>query len=514
MSDEDVKGLLSRHVGRGRVESVEGNVVRVAEPEDDLPPQLPVVSPQWQPSPQAITLGLDPQAPLDNARQFAARYCNRNGTPQVWFWGDQFWRWNGQYYAPRSKEEIRGQVYAFLDGAVRKNTDNVRFRPKKQHVEELLDGLRSSLALSSACTPPMWLDTGEPAKDWIVCRNGIVNVITDEVRELTHRLWAQSGLEFDWNVEAECPTWDRFLEDVFGDDPESVMFLEEFMGYCMTGDTKFEKAAMLIGPRRSGKSTIVDLIGKLVGDGAYAGLSFNDWLSTAKSAQVLIGKRVVAFPDVRLKPVKWYGASVDRGGIDHRSSELLLKITGRDKISIGQMYAEAWNGVLQAKIILTSNEVPNFNDTSGVLPTRFIKLQFRRSFAGCEDVNLRSKLYAELPGIAAYCIGAYQRLCKRGHFIQPASAADLERAVLAASDPFSAMALECFVPDPAGTVTKAVAYSRFQTWCEDNGHPDLKRTTRDNKFGERLRTVAGFEHLTDYRPAGQPRHWAGMRLRK
>jgi putative DNA primase/helicase len=60
----------------------------------------------------------------------------------------------------------------------------------------------------------------------------------------------------------------------------------------------------------------------------------------------------------------------------------LLKITGRDKVSIPQMYDQAWNGVLPAKIVLTSNEVPNFNDASGVLPTRFIKLQFRQSFAG------------------------------------------------------------------------------------------------------------------------------------
>ena len=293
-----------------------------------------------------------------------------------------------------------------------------------------------------------------------------------------------------------------------------MTFLEEFMGYCMTGGTKFEKAAMLIGPRRSGKSTIVALVGMLVGDGAYVGLSFNDWLASAKATQVLIGKRVVAFPDVRLKPGKMYGQNYDAGGIDHRSSELLLKITGRDKVSLGQMYEQAWNGVLAAKIILTSNEVPNFNDTSGVLPTRFIKLQFRQSFAGREDVNLRSKLIAELPGISAYCVGAYQRLCERGNFVQPASAAELEKAVLAASDPFTAMALECFVPDPVGTVPKAKAYARFAMWCDENGHSALKISIKENRIGARLRQLPGFEQITDHRPHGQPRGWLGMRLRQ
>jgi putative DNA primase/helicase len=460
---------------------------------------------------------LDPQAPLDNAREFARRCCYRDGISEVWFWGDGFWRWNGQYYAPYDKEQLRGQVYSFLDGALRKNTENSRFRPKRSHVEELLDALRACLALDPNCVPPMWLDTEEPAEDWVVFRNGIVNVWTLEKRELTHRLWTQSGLGFDWDIEAECETWWRFLDDLFGDDGESRAFLMEFMGYCMTGDVRFEKGAMLIGPLRSGKTTIVYVIGKLTGEGAYVGLSLNDWLGSAKATQVLIGKRVLAFPDVRLKPGKWWGQNYDAGGIDHKSCELMLKITGRDKVSIPRLYAEAWNGVLQGKIILTSNEVVNFNDESGVLPTRFIKLQFRRSFFGCEDIDLRDKLAAELPGIAKYCLGAYQQLRERaekgGGFVQPESATALERAVLVKSNPFTIMAEECFEPYPAGEVVKTVAYAVFQRWCIANHREDLLLKVSPNEFGARLRSVPGFENLTDRRPAGQPRHWVGIRLR-
>ena len=60
---------------------------------------------------------LDPQAPRDNASAFAQRFCYRDGSPEVWFWQGQFWRWNGQCYTPFSEDEIRGQVYRFLDSA-------------------------------------------------------------------------------------------------------------------------------------------------------------------------------------------------------------------------------------------------------------------------------------------------------------------------------------------------------------------------------------------------------------
>src|SRR5262249_19352456 len=113
---------------------------------------------------------------------------------------------------------------------------------------------------------------------------------------------------------------------------------------CLRGSLTLECPAQMwldtredakdIGPKRSGKSTIAHVIGRLVGHAAYVGLSLNDWLATPKAAQVLIGKRVGVFADVRLKQGRAYGQNYDPGGADHRSSELLLKITGRDKVSI------------------------------------------------------------------------------------------------------------------------------------------------------------------------------------
>jgi putative DNA primase/helicase len=153
------------------------------------------------------------------------------------------------------------------------------------------------------------------------------------------------------------------------------------------------------------------------------------------------------------------------------------------------------------------------NDGDGALPSRFIKVRFNVSFYDREDVFLREKLSHELGGIAAKCLRAYQQACKRGHFIQPRTAASLEREVLAASDPFAAMALDEFVPDANGTVVKSHAYARFRRWCEENDRQDLSRTTPENRFGIKLRAVTGFERIDVCRPHNQPRCWVGMRLR-
>jgi putative DNA primase/helicase len=171
----------------------------------------------------------------------------------------------------------------------------------------------------------------------------------------------------------------------------------------------------------------------------------------------------------------------------------------------------AWPASAQADDCL---EVPNLNDASGVLPSRFIKLHFPVSFYGREDVNLRGKLEAELSGIVVRRVRAYGELCARGHFIQPSSASVLEREVIAASDPFAAMMLECFVPEPAGTEVKSKAFTIFQSWCAQGGHIALAKLTPDRTFGKKLVGVAGFEGVTTGpRAHGKPREWLGMRVR-
>jgi putative DNA primase/helicase len=491
---------------------VAARIVKSLKPKEPAPhfgegPALPVAA-----------VVLSAQAPYDTAKEFTRRHCAKDGKLVVYFWQGQFWRWNGRHYEGDDKEHtvLRGKVYEFLDKAHRwaGHGQTVPFQPKPEHVNAVLDGLRAGLALGVECQPPMWLDTRQPATEWIVFQNRIVNVLTGEVRELTPNLWVHSALGFDWEPEAQCPRWQRFLEELFPGDEESKQCLEEWTGYCMTEETKFQKGAMLLGPKRSGRGTWTHVMRKLVGDESYVGLSFNTWTSGDNSREVLIGKRVGVFSDVRFKPGKMYGQNWDAGGITHKDAELALNITGEDTITIPRKYIGAWRGQLRLKLTVISNEVPNLNDSSGVLPSRFVKVRFSVSFFGREDVNLRAKLEAELPGIAVRCLKAHRRLCERGRFVQPKSAEVLELELAEASgDPFAAMALETFAPDAEGTVTKTVAYMKFELWCRNNGRMDLFMKTRNNKFGERLREVAGFERVTDMRPHGQPRQWLGMRLR-
>jgi putative DNA primase/helicase len=457
---------------------------------------------------------LSPSGPYDSAKEYVRRKCWKDGSLATYFWQDQFYEWNGRYYEVVEERVMRDRVYAFLDDSKKGNVnEEQRFRPKPTHVNDMLDGLKSGLVLGAKWLPPMWFETGERATNVLAFKNGLVNVLTGEWVEPTPGLWLHSALEFDWKPDAVAPRWERFLEEIFPGDQESKDFIEEWFGYCMTEETKFQKAAAFIGEPRSGKGTLTDILHELAGDSGYVSLSFHDWLATPNSKEDLIGKRVGVFPDVRFKPGKFYGANYDPGGIDHKSSELLLKITGEDRLTIPRKYIAAWKGRLPMKPILLANDPPNLNDESGVLPTRFIKIAFGQSFLDKEDVELPKKLRKELSGIAVRCLAAYRRLLARGRFIQPKSGLALERDILAQSDAFVAMAHELFAADPEGEVHCGQAYAKFDVWCEARGRLDLKRSIPNNHFGKRLRKVKGFHLVRSHKVHGQPRVYLGIRLR-
>ena len=84
--------------------------------------------------------------------------------------------------------------------------------------------------------------------------------------------------------------------------------IEEQLGLGMTNEVKFQKGFLWIGKKgREGKGTLAFILERLCGSGAYASLSFHTWLRGEYSSEVLIGKKVGVFPDVRFKDVKWYG---------------------------------------------------------------------------------------------------------------------------------------------------------------------------------------------------------------
>ena len=83
---------------------------------------------------------------------------------------------------------------------------------------------------------------------------------TMQTFEASPQWFNYNALDFDYEENlnmsiSQCPRWDEFMTQLFGDDMESKVTLLQYMGLLLTPITKFQKALFIVGPKRSGKGT-------------------------------------------------------------------------------------------------------------------------------------------------------------------------------------------------------------------------------------------------------------------
>src|SRR5207302_11177913 len=84
--------------------------------------------------------------------------------------------------------------------------------------------------------------------------------------------YTHNALPFSYEANPPEPRqWLKFLGQLFPDDPASIGTLQEIFGLCLTDDTRFEKAFLFKGPKRSGKGTIGRVLRALIGAVNVAG---------------------------------------------------------------------------------------------------------------------------------------------------------------------------------------------------------------------------------------------------
>src|SRR5205085_12471631 len=69
----------------------------------------------------------------------------------------------------------------------------------------------------------------------------------------------------DYCPDAACPTWERFLNDIFKGDKELITFVQRLLGRCLTGDVSEQVLPIFWGGGANGKSTLVNAVLETVG---------------------------------------------------------------------------------------------------------------------------------------------------------------------------------------------------------------------------------------------------------
>ena len=418
----------------------------------------------------------------------------------------EWWRFTKSGYQQLDDETIRADVYQHLDRVWTTDKGN----PKKLGTSAYL--VSEVLKAATACgtlvngAMPQWLDgrKGANPADIVAFQNGLVDTAAFRVgiRELippTPAWFSGVACPYNFNPDARCPQWKKFLGEVFPGDEDSVSLLQEWFGYQLVPDNKYEKLMMLVGPPRSGKGTTIEALTAMLGSEQIASTSFSK-LAGRFGLHPLLGKLSAVMPD----------AHITRSTDSKAALEVLKNISGNDAQGVDRKGIHEMPRVhLPVRFTIAVNDLPELPDSAGAVKPRLLLLYFPVSFQGRENPNLKTQIAGEAAGICAWALEGLCRLREQGAFTVPekttAMVAEFDRLI----SPVRGFIHECCEVVEGSWVEKSVAFAAWKDYCSERGLDAGNNAT----FGKNLTAAEKSISTARLGTEGQ-RFWAyrGIRL--
>ncbi len=428
---------------------------------------------------------LAPVEVLTDARELDARHAaqqylevsRKDGLYCLRYHRGIFRLWKKGSYIEVRPSEVRADVIINLNKVCHHLSTGV--------VNNVLDQVKAMSLLPFQIEEPAWIGGNSapwPADEMLPAKNGLVHLpsaldgIADCMLPPSPRFFNSSALDYDFALKASLPElWLRFLYELWGEDCGALDTLQEWFGYLLTPDTSQQKIMLLVGPKRSGKGTIVRVLRSLIGVANVCGPTLAS-MSTNFGLWPLLGKSLAVVNDARLSGRTDTAVVVER----------LLSISGEDALTVDRKNLEPVTAKLPTRITLVSNELPRLGDASGALASRMIVLRLTRSFYGDEDHDLTRKLLAELPGILRWAIEGWKRLRDRGRFAQPDSGETMLAELHDLASPVAEFVREGCIVEPSQQVLISDIYGEYKRWAESKGRGHIED---ERGFGRLLRAA-------------------------
>ena len=218
--------------------------------------------------------------------------------------------------------------------------------------------------------------------------NGIIVLKTGDLLPHNPSYYFTKICPVEYNPKCKAPKVVQFLRDILPDEKTRQALLR-YLGYCLTGDVREEKALFIVGSGRNGKGTLSRMLMTLLGDfatpfkiDALLQRRFDkDGDAPTPEFAKLDGCRLAVANEVPM------GRKLD---VAH-----FKDLTGGDKISIRRMHQESSTIENPThKFILSGQHFPELADVNDIgLQERIITLEFPQSFTGLNcDQNLKYEL--------------------------------------------------------------------------------------------------------------------------
>ena len=310
----------------------------------------------------------------DEAFQKPVFFCDKT------FLFDRFATWLKNTY---HVVKINNQLHIYQNGiyvegenlgtVIRENIPNI----KKNQKAEVFDCLRDITECKA-----------QADARYIAFRNGVLDIVTGQMQPFSPDLVITNQIPWDYNPEAYSELADDTLNKLACGDQPIRALLEECIGYCFYRANDYKKSFMLTGKGNNGKSTFLDCVKAILGDGNISALDLKE-LGDRFSTSMMFGKLANIGDDI--------GDDFLQGS----QVATFKKVVSGNRIKAERKGQDPFEFNPYVKLLFSANDIPRMKDKTGAVLNRLVIIPFNARFtkylpSGEIDPDYNPKIRYEL----------------------------------------------------------------------------------------------------------------------
>jgi P4 family phage/plasmid primase-like protien len=373
-------------------------------------------------------------------------YTTRNSkNPETWIYQEGIYVPHGETYIQETVRNTLGQAYT------------------TQLANEIINKIRADTYIE----PQEFFDKQNEHINILPVQNGLLNLYTKELSEFTPKKFFFHKAPVYFNPKAKCPKIQEFVKEVL-DNEQDVAVMQEFFGFALLKEYRYEKSLMLHGSGSNGKSKLIELLKLLVGAENCSSMSLHA-LDQQFGLGQLHNKLLNVCGDISSHALKGTG--------------MFKSLTGRDPVTADRKYLEPIQFVNYAKMVFSANQIPPTNDLTEGFFRRWIIFKFPYKFVG-EDVlrtaTTEEKQFLklknpkiieeittekELSGLLNWALEGLQRLEEQNEFSYSKNTEEIKEAYIRQSDSFAAFCMDRITQDWNSHIPKLELKKEYSIYC-------------------------------------------------
>ena len=206
-------------------------------------------------------------------------------TENLIYTSERFFRYENGVYRELTTQKVKKEIQECL----------LVEHSKAHHIQDTLEQLKNRVVYEGDLfDSPLLINR-------INFKNGIYNMKSKSLEPHNPEIRTAIQINAEYEAHASYPNFNRFINESLSE--KDVLIAQELLGYLLIAETKAEKAFILYGPGRTGKSTFLKLIEFIIGKKHISNVPLQS-LSDKFKTSLLFGKLANLYADLPNKALQ------------------------------------------------------------------------------------------------------------------------------------------------------------------------------------------------------------------